>query len=80
MNHWQKGIDVSKDSERVELIAKQLVDKLNNPVAYKYYCKVAINLTEAEIWNMFEIAARGRNPVRYFTFLSNKAMNDKDIV
>ena len=71
---------MAKDADRVEMIAKQLVHKLNNPVAYRYYCKVAINLSESEIWTMYEAAGKGKNPIRYFTFLSNKAMKDKGVV
>lgn len=63
-----------KSSSEIDSIADQLVECFANPSARSYYCKVAQRLSEATIWNNVEIAKRGRSPVRYFTWLCQKAM------
>lgn len=54
--------------------ADYLVSKLNNPQSRPFYCKVAMELTEAQIANNLEIALRGNNPQRYFTWLCNRQL------
>lgn len=65
----------AKSTELVDGIADKLVIAFNNPGARAYYCLVAIKLSEATIWNNVELAKRSnRSPVRYFTWLCQKAM------
>lgn len=59
----------------IENKADYLVSKLNNPESRPYYCKVAMNLSEADIARNLEIALTGRNPQRYFTWLCNRQLS-----
>ena len=63
-----------KSTTEVDTIANQLVECFANPGARSYYCKVALRLSEATIWNNVEVAKRGRTPTRYVTWLCQKAM------
>ena len=63
-----------KSTAEIDNIADQLVECFANPGARRYYCKVAMQVSESTIWSSAEIAKRGRSPVRYFTWLCEKAM------
>lgn len=58
----------------VRQIAQKLSDKLNNPSRFDYYCKVAWRLPDSKIWSHLETALAGRDPIRYFSFLTNMEM------
>lgn len=53
----------------VRRIADTLVEKLNDPNSYKFFCKVAWQLPENRIYLNLEQALSGKNPKAYFTFL-----------
>ena len=60
-------------------IANRLVDKLKKPDRRKYYCKVAYMLSEAQIESNLELAlSKGRNPQRYFTWLCERDIKEKE--
>lgn len=61
-------------SKFVELTAKVLVEKLHNPGAYAFYCKVAYKLPESRIWLHLESAQKGKDPKKLFTWLCNRDM------
>lgn len=56
-----------------EQIADKLVQQFNNPEYRGFYWNVANKLSEATIWSFVEIAGKGNNPSRYFTYLCKKA-------
>lgn len=62
-------------SKFVELTARVLVEKLDNPNAYAYYCKVAYKVPEHRIWLHLESALRGDNPQKLFTWLCQRDIN-----
>jgi hypothetical protein len=72
------NVNVNKNkydkSKMVELTALQLVDKLKNPGAYAFYCKVAYALPESRIWVHLESAQKGDSPQRLFTWLCKRDM------
>lgn len=55
--------------KEVQSIASRIADKLNNPLSFKFYCKVAWKLPKYMIWQNLEQALTGKNPRAYFTFL-----------
>lgn len=63
-----------KTEVQVNAIAEKLVNELNNPEAWEFYCKVAWRLSEATIYQNLEIAKGGRNPQRYFSWLCNRGL------
>lgn len=65
-----------RTENQVNAIAARLVDALDNPDARLFYCKVAWQLSEAQIQNNLEIALRShRSPQRYFTWLCKRMMS-----
>ena len=58
-----------------DAIADKLVKELGNSQFRTFYCKVANKLSEAQIWNCLEVAKRGKDPARYFTWLVKKQMS-----
>lgn len=66
---------VASGQNKVDAIADKLVGLFNNPTRRMFYCKVGWKLSEAQIWNNYELAlSKGREPVKYFTYLCNKDM------
>ncbi len=63
-------------AKQVDFIADKIMERLNTEENRKFYCKVAWKLTEATIWNNMEIALKGDNPQRYFSFLCKLAIGD----
>lgn len=63
-----------RSSREIDNIADQLVEIFANEGSRRFYCKVAMNLSEAAIWNNVELAKRGRSPSRYFTWLCKQLM------
>lgn len=61
-------------SDKADLIADKLCDQLGNQQYRAFYCKVAYTLPESQIWSSLEVALRGKNPARYFTWLVKKQM------
>lgn len=60
-------------SKQVEVIADKLVDKLNLPEQSRpFMCKVAYKLSEARIWDNYEQASKGKNPVGLFIWLCKR--------
>ncbi len=55
-------------------IADRLCEELGNHQYRAFYCKVAYNLSEAQIWNSLETAKKGKDPAKYFTWLVKKQM------
>lgn len=62
---------------RIQVIANKLVERLDDPNSYKFFCMVAWNLPERYIWVSLEQALTGRNPKRYFSFLCNIELKRK---
>lgn len=67
--------NVIVNESEVNLIASKLSDKLNNPNGRLFYCKVAWQLPEAQIWSNLELALTGRDPKRYFSWLCKRELN-----
>lgn len=63
-----------KSTTEIDHMADQLVELFNNPGYRSYYCKVAAALSTGTIQNNIELAMRGREPARYFSWLCTKAM------
>lgn len=62
-------------SRKVDRIADQLVEKMGNSKYRAFYCKVALKLSEARIWQNYESAVAGAkngDPGRLFTYLCKK--------
>jgi len=66
------NIDKYESSKKVELIADRLVDKLCAPKSRAYFCKVAYKLSESRIWQNYEAAINGKNPVGLFIWLCER--------
>lgn len=56
-------------------IADKLCEQLGNREYRAFYCKVAYQLSEAQIWSSLETAKKGKHPARYFTWLVKKQMS-----
>lgn len=69
------NVKIRRSEAEVNSIAGMLVEKLSNPESRRYYCKVAMSLSESEIAINLETALRSsRDPQRYFTWLCQRAM------
>ncbi len=64
----------TKTLTTVRLIATQISEKLNNPLRFKYYCKVAWKLPESTIWLNLEAAMSGKEPEKLFSYLCKQDM------
>lgn len=58
----------------VNAIAQKLVEKLGNPGARLFYCKIAWKLPESTIWRRLETAESGKNPAKYFSWLCSREL------
>lgn len=67
--------NVKRYNVNAETIARQLADKLDDQKSFLYFCKVAHQLNESQIWSNLEQAQKGRNPRAYFAFLCNLSMS-----
>jgi len=66
-----------EQAHRVDATAAKLAEKLGdtNRNSWEFYCKVAWSLSEAEIWQLAEVAlGKGRNPGALFNTLARKEM------
>ena len=70
--HKTNNDNVHCSPNQADLIADKLILALNNPAARAYYCKLAYKLSEAQIWNNLEQAAKGKYPPKYFTWLCQR--------
>lgn len=61
----------NKTLQEVRLIVERLQQKLPNPLAKRFYYKIAWNLPESYIWTSVEQALTGHDPKKYFSFLCN---------
>lgn len=61
-------------SDKADSIADKLCEQLGNQQYRVFYCKVAYTLSESQIWTSLEVALKGKNPPRYFTWLVKKQM------
>lgn len=71
------NVNVNKlktNNVNVSSIATKLVEKLDDPKSYRFFCKVARSLPESVIWVNLEQAMTGKNPKAYFTFLCQMSM------
>ncbi len=64
-------------ADQVDYIADKLVERLDNSISRSYYCRVAWNLSEAKIMNNLEVALKGNNPQRLFTWLCQKDLTNQ---
>lgn len=71
MNNVVKNV-ISND--KADTIADKLCERLGNYQYRAFYCKVAYQLSEAQIWTSLEIALTGDNPAKYFTWLIKRQM------
>lgn len=57
-------------------IALNLVEKFNAPTSFKFFYKTAYNLSECQIWDIFELANRPKitSPIKYFVKSCSKLM------
>jgi hypothetical protein len=60
---------------QVDFIADKLVKELGNEDYRTFYCKVAYKLPESIIWTSLELALKGREPAKYFTWLVKKELS-----
>lgn len=59
---------------QVDAIANDVMQKLGASRDYRsFYCKIAWKLSDATIYNNLELALRGKNPARYFTWLCKRS-------
>lgn len=63
-------------SARVEQIAQDLCDRLDNPGAYKWYMKLAWYLPPNILYGNLVIAKGGRAPQKYFTYLCKQSLEE----
>ena len=61
-------------SAKVEQIAQDLCDRLDNPGAYKWYMKLAWYLPPNILYGNLVIAKGGRAPQKFFTHLCKKSL------
>ena len=61
-------------SAKVEQIAQDLCDRLDNPGAYKWYMKLAWYLPPNILYGNLVIAKGGRTPQKFFTHLCKKSL------
>lgn len=59
---------------KVEQIAQDLCDRLDNPGAYKWYMKLAWYLPPNILYGNLVIAKGGRTPQKFFTHLCKKSL------
>jgi hypothetical protein len=64
------------NGNEVHRIAQTLADRFNDQGSFNYFCSIAWQLPEYIINNNFEAAQKGREPVRLFTWLCNKAIQE----
>lgn len=69
------NVEKIKKVNKVNQIANILTLKLDDQKSFKFFCKVAWELPENEIWNNLESAMAGKYPARLFTWLCIKQMN-----
>jgi len=74
LNRTNNDNDIDR-SKKIDLIAQRLVDTYNSPESWKFYCKVAMKLSEAQIWNNVEQSKAGRSPAGLFNHLCRKLMS-----
>lgn len=71
--------NVNDNEQAKNLIAQKLVDKLDNPDGWLFYCKVAWRLPENIVWSNLELAQdKGRDPKVYFSWLCKRSMINKE--
>ena len=77
----ENNVNVNKTNTNnvinVRAIAAKLVEKLDDPNSYKFFCMVAWNLPENYIWLSLEQAMTGHDPKKYFSFLCNIELKRK---
>lgn len=66
-----------KSETEIKYMAENLAKEFDNKQYFKYYCKVVINLSEAQIMDYLEQSRKAKQPSRYFSYLCNKAMKGK---
>ena len=59
---------------KVERIAQDLCDRLDNPGAYEWYMKCAWHLPPSVLYGNLVIAKGGRNPQKFFTYLCKQSL------
>lgn len=59
---------------KVERIAQDLCDRLDNPGAYKWYMKLAWYLSPSVLYGNLVIAKGGQTPQKLFTHLCKKSL------
>lgn len=47
-------------ADRVEIVAEKLVDLFGSRQGYRFYCKIAYELTEEQIWNNYNTAKKAK--------------------
>lgn len=64
-----------KRGRKVEILADELLEKLGaKPESRPFLCKVAWNLSESVIWQNYEAALKGNNPIGLFIYLCKRDM------
>lgn len=54
-----------------EKIARYLVEKLDNPEGWKFYCKIAYTLPASKIYELCEYSLqKAHNPKKYFSTIA----------
>ena len=81
-NNVVTNVDIEKinskydKSRYVDMVAQKLCDIFQNPDGFKYYCKIVWRLQPSVIWSNVEVAKRGKNPARLFTYLCKRCMGE----
>lgn len=57
-------------------IAAWLVDAFKSPVSHRFYCKIAYNISEPRIQELFVQAQLGKNPGGLFNYLCSREMSN----
>lgn len=72
-------MSVQSRVNRVDRIADHLVEKFNAPQSRNFFCKCAWNMSEDEIWTIYEQAHKPKIefPLKYFVFLCTLKMEQK---
>lgn len=63
--------------QNVRNTANRLVEVFKSPQSRRYFLKVAWHLSEAQIWDVVEIALRKRVPVSYFIAATKQLLADQ---
>lgn len=67
--------NINDNEKKVNYLVDNIMVKLNAKESSRlFYCKVAWKLSESIIYNNLELALKGNDPQKYFTWLCKRYM------